>query len=112
MIKIILSVNYIIAKIRIQMNKAQVQKNTKAAVTAIIVTTIIWFGGGAFIDLVMGIYNFLDQYIWAFFAGIIAFFFSISLVGMMFQITLVTLGLILAVFGQLLLYFQNKKGQP
>jgi len=57
-----------------------------------------YFGGSAFMDLVGGLYHWLDQFIWAFFAGVIAFFLSLWLVAIMFQITVITVSLGIAFF--------------
>ncbi len=82
--------------------------NIKDSITAVIVTLVIlvamWFGFDAFFGLVGAIYTFLDLYIWAFFAGIIAFFFAITITVLMIKIGLVLIfltmaGLILLVAG-------------
>jgi len=57
----------------------------------IMILGIIYFLGDAFFGLVGDIYRFLDGFIWAFFAGIIAFFLSITLSGLIIYITLISL---------------------
>ena len=71
------------------------KNNIVAAIAAIIIVLGLWVGLDAFFGLVGGLYNFLDEYIWAFFAGIIAFFAALFLVGLMFQITVLVIYLIL-----------------
>ena len=62
-------------------------ENLKIILIGIIIIVAIYYGGSAFIGLMSDIYHLLDNYIWAFFAGIIAFFATISIVGIMIQIT-------------------------
>ncbi len=80
--------------------KKSMKENIAAVLTTVVVLVAIWFGIDAFIGLVIAIYTFLDLYIWAFFAGIIAFFFAITIVALMIKIALIlilfaTAGLIL-----------------
>ena len=84
-------------------------ENLKLAVTALIIVVVAWYGLDAFFDLVGGIYAFLDQYIWAFFAGIIAFFFAIFLVGLMIQISLITAFLVATGIATIYLRFKKEK---
>lgn len=70
----------------------------KAILAVFIIAVIIWFGLDAFIGLVANIYHFLDGFIWAFFAGIIAFFIALWLVVIMIYITMfVAAGVIVAI---------------
>jgi len=69
--------------------KKSMKENIAAILTTVVVLVAIWFGIDAFIGLVIAIYAFLDLYIWAFFAGIIAFFFAITIVALMIKIGLV-----------------------
>ena len=46
----------------------------------------IYFAGSAFFGLMADLYHLLDSYIWAFFAGIIAFFATFAIVAIMIQI--------------------------
>jgi len=71
------------------------KNNIVAIIAAIIIVLGLWVSLDAFFNLVSGLYNFLDGYIWAFFAGIMAFFTALFLVGLMFQITVIIIYLIL-----------------
>jgi len=89
------------------MNK-EIKTNIVTAIAAIFVMFVVWIGLDAFFNLVGGLYTFLDQYIWAFFAGIITFFASLTIVGLMFQITVICIYLILIVIGGILSLFISK----
>jgi len=52
-----------------------------------------------FFELVGNLYDWLDGFIWAFFAGIIAFFAAIWLVSMMFMITVWCVVMVIALLG-------------
>ncbi len=69
----------------------------KQWLVAIIMTIVIWFGFSAFFGLVSNIYHFLDGFIWAFFAGVIAFFVAIWLVILMWYIAIFTVVVIIAI---------------
>jgi len=76
--------------------------NTVVFVIGVILMLVAaWFGATAFFGLVGDLYTWLDSHIWAFFAGIIAFFLSLWIVGLMLQITVVVLALILGVLSTL-----------
>ena len=79
-----------------------------AVLITLVVLTAAWIGFDAFFGLVGAVYGFLDQYIWAFFAGIIAFFLSISIVGMMVQITFIVVIAVLASLGGIVALFKGK----
>ena len=64
-----------------------------------LVLLALWLGIDAFFGLVGDLYHFLDGYIWAFFAGIIAFFIAIWLIIIMFYITLFIVAGVLALLG-------------
>jgi hypothetical protein len=64
------------------------KNNITTWISVIVVVFILWIGLDAFFGLVGDIYHFLDGYIWAFFAGVIAFFIAVWLVILMFYITL------------------------
>ncbi len=89
-------------------------KNMKDSISAIIVTAIIlvalWFGFDAFFGLVGAIYTFLDGYIWAFFAGIIAFIFTFTIIILMIKISLVLLVLTLGLLAVIIDAFSGRKG--
>ena len=72
----------------------RIKENLIAVVATIGVLIVLWFGFDAFFALVGGIYIFLNTYIWAFFAGVIAFILAVSIVMLMFKITLLIFGLI------------------
>ena len=74
----------------------------------LILALMMYFGLDAFFGLVSGLYIFLDGYIWAFFAGIIAFFLAISIVGIMIQISIVVLSLGLVGIASIAALFENK----
>ena len=63
-------------------------ENLKFAIVGIIILIVAFFAGDAFFGLVGDLYRFLDGYIWAFFAGIMAFFIALWFVIMMIYITL------------------------
>ena len=69
----------------------------------LVMTVIAFFGLDAFFGLVGDLYTLLDSYIWAFFAGIIAFFTSIFIVSLMIQITLIAVA---GLLGFLSLFFR------
>ena len=77
-------------------------ENLKVILVTGIILIVLWFVGEAMFGLMSDLYHFLDNYIYAFFAGIIAFFLAIWLVFVMFQITVVTVALILGGIGFLL----------
>lgn len=83
------------------------KENIKAAVATGVVLLLLWFGGGAFIDLVKNIYHFLDGFLWAFFAGVIAFFLAIWFMVMSFYITLFCIGFLLWIFIILYEWFEK-----
>ncbi len=87
------------AKRRLVSKGDNMTKNLKDSILAIIATVIVlvalWFGFDAFFGLVGAIYTFLDLYIWAFFAGIIAFFFALAIIILMIKISLIMLMLLL-----------------
>lgn len=62
-------------------------KNIVAMIATVFILAILWYAFDAFFSLVGALYVLLDGYIWAFFAGIIAFFTAIALVGIMIRIT-------------------------
>jgi hypothetical protein len=64
------------------------KNNTQIGLAIIVMVFLLWIGLDAFFGLVSDIYHFLDGYIWAFFAGVIAFFIALWLVILMFYITL------------------------
>jgi len=83
-------------------SKNKFKENIAAVIVTLVILVAMWFGFDAFFSLVGAIYVFLDLYIWAFFAGIIAFLFAITIVALMFKIGLVllfltTAGLILLI---------------
>ena len=63
--------------------------NLKAAILAVVLAAVLVLAGSAFIDLVGDIYHFIDNYIWAFFAGLIAFIIACWIVLMMFWLSMV-----------------------
>jgi len=64
-----------------------------------LVLLALWLGIDAFFGLVEDLYHFLDGYIWAFFAGIIAFFIAVWLVTIMFYITVLIVAGVLTLLG-------------
>ena len=64
------------------------KNNITVWISIIMVVIALWVGLDAFFGLVGDIYHFLDGYIWALFAGVIALFIAVWLVILMFQITL------------------------
>lgn len=76
-------------------------ENLKFGLVILVMVVVAYFGFDAFFSLVGDLYTLLDGYIWAFFAGIIAFLASISIVVIMLQITLVCVALVLALLGAL-----------
>ena len=69
-------------------------ENLKYIIVGVIVLVIAFFAGDAFFTLVGDMYRFLDSYIWAFFAGIMAFFIALWFVVMMVYITIAIVALI------------------
>jgi len=63
-------------------------------VLLLIVGGIIYSLGDAFFGLVGDIYRFLDRFIWAFFAGIIAFFVAVSITGLIIWISIISIAFI------------------
>ena len=73
-------------------------KNQIIGIVSIVIILIgLWVGLDAFFGLVGEIYRFLDGFIWAFFAGIIAFFIAIGLVSLMLVITFYTIAITLTI---------------
>ena len=64
------------------------KNNIQIGLTIIVMVFLLWIGLDAFFGLVGDIYHFLDGYIWAFFAGVIAFLIALWFVILMFNITL------------------------
>jgi len=75
--------------------------NIVFAIVALIMVVVAYFGASSFFELVGDLYSWLDQYIWAFFAGIIAFFMSLWLVIVMFQISIVVITILLVLLGSI-----------
>ena len=82
-------------------------KNLKLALTLIVVGIFIWFGVDSFINLVMNVYHFLDGFIWAFFAGIIAFFVAIWLVIIMIYISVFSIIALIAIIVAVVRFFKK-----
>jgi len=72
------------------------KEKIKMVLVLFVVGVFAWFGVDAFVDLVVKIYHFLDGFIWAFFAGIIAFFIAVWLVMVMIYITAVAIAFLIA----------------
>jgi hypothetical protein len=77
-------------------------------IAIIVVVFILWISLDAFFGLVGDIYHFLDGYIWAFFAGVIAFFMALWLVILMFYITLFTVVAIIGFLAMLVEIFTKQ----
>ena len=75
------------------------QKNILNGIAIVGVLIVIWLGFDSFFSLVGNLYEFLDGFIWAFFAGVIAFLVSIWLVTIMFYISVFTFAFILVGIG-------------
>lgn len=90
-----------------QMFKNFTMENLKAILAVLIILTIAWFTISSVVDLWHGIYTFLDQFIWAFFAGFIAIFFTIALIAMMIQIAIYSAALLVLGLGWLLSLFER-----
>ena len=71
--------------------------NLKVILVTGIILVIVWFVGEGMYELMVDLYHFLDNYIYAFFAGIIAFFLAIWLCIIMVQITVVAVLLLIGV---------------
>ena len=69
-------------------------ENLKYIIVGAIILVIAFFAGDAFTTLVGDMYRFLDSYIWAFFAGIMAFFIALWVVVIMVYITIAIVALI------------------
>ena len=68
--------------------------NLKVAIVVIVVGLLAYFVGSAMYELMVDVYHLLDEYIWAFFAGIIAFFATLTIVSLMIQITIYSAALV------------------
>ena len=75
------------------------------AITVLVLGVAVYFGASAFFELVGNLYDWLDGFIWAFFAGIVAFFVAIWLVFIMFAITVWCIIMVLTLLGGLLTLF-------
>ncbi len=75
------------------------KNNIGALITTVVVLFLAWVGLDAFFGLVGDLYTFLDGYIWAFFAGLIAFWAAVTIVMMMIYITFWSIILSLAFIG-------------
>jgi len=65
-----------------------IKDNIVVGVVILFMLVIAYFGATSFFELTGDLYSWLDNYMWAFFAGIIAFFLALWLVVVMFQITI------------------------
>jgi len=77
------------------------KENIVFAIVALIMVVVAYFGASSFFELVGDLYSWLDQYIWAFFAGIIAFFMSLWVVAMMVQISIVLITILLVLISSI-----------
>ena len=77
------------------------RENFVYAIVALIMVLAIYLGASSFFELVGDLYSWLDNYIWAFFAGIIAFFMALWVVGMMVQISIVLITILLVLIGSI-----------
>jgi len=75
--------------------------NIVFAIVALIMVVVAFFGASSFFELVGDLYSWLDNYIWAFFAGIIAFFMSLWVVAMMVQISIVLITILLVLISSI-----------
>jgi hypothetical protein len=78
------------------------RENLQAIIVTIIVLVLGWFLADAFFGLVGNLYHTLDQYLWAFFAGIIAFFTALWLISLCIYILLAIVGFVLGMLTLLL----------
>jgi hypothetical protein len=83
-------------------------EKVKAVLVTLMLMVILWFSIDGFCDLVAGIYHFIDQYIWAFFAGIIAFLIAIWLVVVMVYITIICVAALLVLLAKLLTLWEER----
>jgi len=73
--------------------KFQAQNAAQGILALVVILTIVWFLGSAFVGLVGDIYHFLDGFMWAFFAGIVALWAAVIISMIVIYITVVSISL-------------------
>ena len=68
---------------------------------------LIYLFGGYFFGLVGDLYDLLDKFLWAFFAGIIAFIAAITITGLVVQVSIISVTLISLVILQIITLFER-----